>query len=104
MVQGSAGKATRRVEIGDEIDGWRVKALMTNSVVLDRGSRSKTLELERKGDPGLTARAKAATNRRRVRPRARGAVPARSGSPPSASPSTPNNDGGKSQVSDDNEN
>ncbi len=66
LVQTSGGRITQRMQVGDIIGGWRITSLAPSSAIMERGTQSKTLELDRKSDPKLAARARAKERRKKL--------------------------------------
>jgi hypothetical protein len=103
LLQTVNGKVTRRIEVGDEINGWRVTAVTPDSVTLNRGVMPKTLGLERKSDPKSTAKAERLAKIRRAQLKKRAAV---RGARESVTPDrvqSSKNDGKESPASDAND-
>jgi len=74
LIRTRGAAATQRVNVGDELDGWRVTALTPDTATLSRGSQSTTIELERKANPTTAARIKALAKKRRRQAKGRGAA------------------------------
>lgn len=104
LIQTIKGRATRRVEVGDEIDGWHVTSLTPDSATLNRGVQSKKIGLERKSDPKLTAQAKRLAIIRRAQLKERIAARAAAESVTPDRVQSSKNNGKESPGSDDNDN
>ena len=88
LLQTAGTGQTQRVQIGETVDGWRISALSPSTATIERGSEAKTLELERKSDPQLAARAQA--NKRREKLAARNAKKKIAATAPADTPVTSN--------------
>jgi general secretion pathway protein N len=69
LLQAAGTQLTQRVQVGDVVDGWRITRLTPSTAAMEHGADARTLQLERRSDPKLAARAQA--NKRRERLAAR---------------------------------